>query len=140
MVRESCVNQWCDRPRVAFGYCHTCYMRAWSSGDPDRAKTVSRAWELSRADVDPVSVERLVSGDHPATTSLGEREAAVRYLHELRLNDRQIADRLHRTVQFVQRTRKRLGLPANQTGPSRRSEVYFTDHLARSRAKRLASD
>jgi hypothetical protein len=102
-----------------------------------RAAVVHSQWQLSRADVDEIAVGRLLAGDAPERTTLGEREEAVRRLHAYGLNDREIADRLRRTVQFVCRTRSRLGLPANQRGPARRGEAYFTDHLARARATRV---
>lgn len=135
--KHPCANDWCTRPHFARGYCHTCYHRGWSSGDMDRAKTVHREWELSRIDIDEVVVRRLMAGDPPERTRLGDREEAVRRLHALGLNDREIADRMRRRVLFVWRVRDRLGLPANQRGPARRGDVYFTDHLARARMKSI---
>ncbi|MFE9337783.1 hypothetical protein [Streptomyces sp. NPDC007063] len=102
----------------------------------ERAKTVHREWQISRIDVDEVAVQRLVDGDPPERTQLGDREEAVRRLHAQGLNDREIADRLRRRVLYVWRVRDRLGLPANQRGSARRGDVYFTDHLARARAAR----
>lgn len=128
-----CGNDWCDRKHFARGYCHTCYHRGWSSGDMDRATVVHQEWDLSRKDVDEAAVRRLMSGDPPEKTTLGDREEAVRRLHALGLNDREIADRIRRRVLFVWRVRERLGLPANQRGPARRGETYFTEHLARAR-------
>ena len=132
-----CANTWCTRPHHAKGYCATCYQRAWSTSDPARATTVHREWQLSRADVDEIAVQRLTAGDPPERTTLGEREEAVRRLHAHGLNDRQIADRMHRRVLFVWRIRDRLGLPANQHGPQLSTEIYFVDHLSRSRLKRI---
>ncbi|MCA1223446.1 hypothetical protein [Streptomyces sp. 8L] len=78
-----------------------------------------------------------MAGDPPERTRLGDREEAVRRLHAAGLNDREIADRLHRRVLFVWRVRDRLGLPANQRGPARQGETYFTEHLARARLKTI---
>lgn len=103
----------------------------------DRARTVHTEWELSRTDIDEVAVQRLYAGDIPPTTTLGDREEAVRRLHALGFNDREIADRLRRRVLFVWRVRERLGLPPNQRGPRRARQVYFTDHLARQRFLRI---
>lgn len=132
-LNRTCSNGWCDRKHFARGYCHTCYYRGWSSGDMERAKIVRREWDLSRTDVDEIAVQRLMAGDPPERTTLGDREEAVRRLHAFGLNDREIADRMRRRVLFAWRVRERLGLPANQRGSARRNEAYFTEHLARSR-------
>jgi len=138
-LNRKCGNAWCDRKHFARGYCHTCYHRGWSSGDMGRARTVHREWEISRTDVDEVAVQRLMAGDPPERTRLGDREEAVRRLHALGLNDREIAERMRRRVLYVWRVRDRLGLLANQRGNARRGEVYFTDHLASGRLKAIRS-
>lgn len=138
-LNRKCSNDWCDRKHFARGYCHTCYHRGWSSGDMARAATVHFEWDLSRVDVDEAAVRRLMAGDPPERTTLGDREEAVRRLHAFGLNDREIADRMRRRVLFVWRVRDRLGLPANQRGHARRGGVYFTEHLARARLARITS-
>lgn len=134
-LNRKCSNGWCDRKHFAKGFCHTCYYRGWASGDMSRATTVRREWDISRIDVDEAAVDRFVAGDPPERSTLGDREEAVRRLHSYGLNDREIADRMRRRVLFVWRVRERLGLPANQRGPARREQVYFTGHLARARLK-----
>lgn len=134
---RKCGNDWCERKHFAKGFCHACYTRGWSSGDMSRALTVRREWDLSRTDVDEAAVRRLMSGDPPERTTLGDREEAVRRLHSFGFNDREIAERLRRRVLFVWRVRERLGLPANQRGPARRGQVYFTEHSARTRLLRI---
>lgn len=134
---RKCGNDWCTRKHYARGYCHTCYMRGWSSGDSARGRVIHRAWEIGRTDVDEAAVRRLVSGDPPARTTLGDREEAVRRLHAYGLNDRQIADRLRRRTLYVWRVRERLGLRANQYGSARAGEVYVTGHLARARLRTI---
>lgn len=134
---RQCGNDWCDRKHFARGYCHTCYMRGWSSGDMSRAAAVSREWGISRTDVDHAAVHRLMKGDPPEKTTLGDREEAVRRLHAFGLNDREIAERIRRRVLFVWRVRQRLGLPANQRGSARAGQVYFTEHLARERLRAI---
>jgi len=128
--KQPCTNDWCNRPQHAKGYCQACYTRGWKAGDMDRAQTVHREWEISRVDIDEVAVVRLRRGDVPEHTTLGDREQAVRELHALGLNDREIADRLRRPVLFVWRTRQRLGLAAVQRGPRRRGEIYLSDEVA----------
>jgi hypothetical protein len=137
--KQPCTNDWCDRLQHARGYCHACYQRGWSTGDMGRAATVHREWDLSRVDVDEAAVQRLMAGNPPERTTLGDREEAVRRLHSFGLNDREIAERMHRRVLYVWRVRDRLGLPANQRGHARRGNVYFTDHLARARLKAIQS-
>jgi hypothetical protein len=129
-LNRKCGNDWCDRKHFARGFCHTCYYRGWSSGDMSRAATVHREWELSRVDVDAVVVTRLVNGDPPERTTLGEREAAVRHLHGFGLNDREIATRTRIPKRTVWGIRQRLSLPPRQRGRGRLSQVYFTDHFA----------
>ena len=133
---QPCANTWCSRPRRSKGYCEACYQRAWRSGDPARATTLHTPYSVTRNDIDEAAVQRIVDGDPPDHTTVGEREEAVRRLHAYGLNDREIADRIGHSISMVWNTRTRLGLPRNQRGPRRLNEAYFTDHLARSRQQR----
>lgn len=129
----TCANAWCLRPRRCKGYCNACYQRAWRTGDPVRATVLHTPYSVSHTDIDEAAVQRIVDGDAPDHTTVGEREEAVRRLHAHGLNDVEIATRIGRSISMVLRARTRLGLPANQRGPRRLAEVYFTDHLTRSR-------
>lgn len=106
---RTCSNDWCDRPHSGRGFCKQCYARGAKAGDWSRCLKVAGRAALERADVDPIAVQRLIDGDPPERTTLGEREAAVRALHALGLTDRQIAERMR--WPRVQQMRKRLGLP-----------------------------
>lgn len=105
-----CSNDWCDRPHSARGFCAQCYWRGWMSGDWTRATRKYREWERQRLDVDPVAVQRLIAGDPPERTTVGEREAAVRELHAQGASDREIAFRLSLPMGSVGGIRRRLGL------------------------------
>lgn len=117
---QTCINDWCERPRRAGGYCTVCYQRGYRAGDMTRAAMRPyQIWTVASADIDEAAVERLVAGDPPERTTTGERRSAIRRLHALGLSDRQIADCVQCTVCTVWRARKRLGLPAN---PQQRSK------------------
>lgn len=107
-----CSNDWCDRPHMARGFCKRCYQRAVKAGDWTRATKILGRYAVERADVDPIAMQRLVDGDPPERTTLGEREAAVRALHALGMTDRQIAERMR--WPRAQPMRKRLGLSPNR--------------------------
>lgn len=109
-----CLNAWCGRPHKARGFCVACYHRGMRTGDLDNAKL--RPFEvcaLKHADVDEVAVQRLVAGDVPEHTTIGEREAAIRQLHAAGLSDGQIGARIGVSADCVRRRRIALGLPAN---------------------------
>ncbi|MFJ2630892.1 hypothetical protein ACIO6U_02865 [Streptomyces sp. NPDC087422] len=129
----TCANAWCPRPRRCKGYCNACYQRAWRTGDPERATVLHTPYGVSRTDIDEAAVQRIVDGDAPEHTTVGERDEAVRRLHACGLNDVEIASRIGHSVSMALRARTRLKLPANQRGPRRLAEAYFTDHLTRSR-------
>ena len=111
---QACVNEWCDRPRKARGFCARCYSRGFQAGDMRRCAL--RPFEVCaqrHEDVDETAVERLVAGDIPERTTIGEREAAIRRLHATGLSDPQIAARIGATASTVFYRRQALGLPAN---------------------------
>lgn len=126
MTDRTCANDWCTRPLHAKGFCQICYRRGWAAGDMTRAQIRYENWGQSRSSVDEVVVDRLCAGDIPEDTTLGEREAAVRRLHALGLNDREIGVRLRRPVKYATKVRRRLGLPPNQVGGRRVGQVYVT--------------
>lgn len=126
MTGKSCANDWCTRPHHARGYCTICYRRGWAAGDMRRARIRYENWGQSRIDVDEEAVDRLVAGDIPDETTLGERETAVRRLHTLGWNDVEIATRLRRPPKYATKVRRRLGLPPNQIGGRRVGQVYVT--------------
>lgn len=110
----TCTNEWCNRPRVARDFCKPCYNRGLQAGDMTRAtmqplEIITRR----REDIDETAVERLIAGDIPEHTTIGEREAAIRHLHALGLSDRRIGDRIGVSAACVYYRRKALGLPAN---------------------------
>lgn len=79
----------------------------------------SRSWPSERArpnrvspaqDVDEVAVQRAVAGE-PVWLNLAERREALRVLHSWGFRDREIAQRLGKSVDAVIQARKRLGLP-----------------------------
>lgn len=110
----TCVNDWCDRPRDARGFCRPCYFRGKSAGDWTRATMRPREIiALKHQDIDNVAVARLVAGDIPERTTIGEREAAIKLLHAQGLSDPQIGARIGVTASCVFYRRKALGLPAN---------------------------
>jgi len=57
--------------------------------------------------VDPVAVERAVTGDRVRLTCY-EREEAVRQLREQGMNSQEIARRLHMSARHVLRIRQRI--------------------------------
>lgn len=121
----TCINDWCERPHHAQGYCGPCYTRGRNVGDMSRS--AMRPYEVlatRRADIDEMAVTRLVDGDMPGHTTAGERWEAVRRLHALGLDDGEIATRVHLAPQSVWRIRNReLGLPANKRGRYRIASV-----------------
>ena len=68
---------------------------------------------LRHQDVDDVAVERLIAGDKPEHTTIGEREAAIRHLHATGWSDPKIAAHIGVSAACVYYRRKALGLPAN---------------------------
>jgi hypothetical protein len=126
MPDQTCTNEWCPRPLHAKGFCGPCYRRGWAAGDMRRARIRYGMWGQSRTSIDDVVVDRLCAGDVPEDTTLGEREAAVRRLHALGLNDREIEVRLRRPAKYATKVRRRLGLPSNQAGGRRAGQVYVT--------------
>lgn len=81
--------------------------------DPDeQPKGIQRA--AAARGVDPVAVERVMSGDRPSRPlTPAEREVVVVNLHAFGLSDRQIADRAGTSDRTVLRIRQRLNLPTN---------------------------
>lgn len=115
---QTCINDWCDRPSDARGFCRACYFRGRSAGDWARASM--RPFEitaLKHQDIDEIAVQRLIAGDVPERTTIGEREAAIRALHAEGLSDSQIGRRIGVSAACVFYRRKYLGIPAN---PQRR--------------------
>lgn len=113
-ARRSCSNDWCDRPARKRGFCQACYDRGRYHGDMAHAAMLPGQFIPEN---DEAAIERLVAGDRPARTTIGEREEAVRRLHAPGLNDGEIAARLgcYLHSAWVIRNR-RLGLPPNQLG------------------------
>lgn len=110
----TCTNDWCNRPPAARGYCKTCYSRGKQAGDMTRATL--RPFEilqLRHEDIDEIAVERLIAGDKPEHTTIGEREAAIRHLHAAGLSDRRIGEHIGVSAACVYYRRRALGLPAN---------------------------
>ena len=121
---QACVNEWCDRPRKARGYCRVCYSRGFQARDMARAAL--RPFEVCaqrHQDVDEAAVERLVAGDVPERTTIGEREAAIRLLHAAGLSDPQIGARIGVSASCVYYRRQALGLPANTAQRARRPDA-----------------
>jgi hypothetical protein len=114
MNAETCINDWCNRPRKIRGYCRPCYSRGLQAGDMTRAAMQpGEIYALRREDVDEIAVQRLIAGNPPQHTTIGERETAIRHLHALGLSDRQIGRRIGVSAACVYYRRKWLGLPAN---------------------------
>lgn len=121
---RTCINEWCDRPRKARGFCKSCYSRGFQAGDMTRAAMRPREiYALRREDIDEIAVERLIAGDIPQHTTVGEREAAIRQLHAEGLSDAQIGARIGVTASCVFYRRKALGLPANPQWPHTRERA-----------------
>lgn len=111
---QTCINDWCNRPRKARGYCRPCYARGQQAGDMTRATMQPREIiTLRHQDIDDIAVQRLITGDIPEHTTIGERETAIRHLHALGLSDKQIGTRIGVSAACVFYRRKALGLPAN---------------------------
>lgn len=116
---RTCINEWCDRPRKARGYCKACYSRGLQAGDFSRSAMRPNEIHAQRRDedIDEIAVERLIAGEIPEHTTVGEREAAIRHLHAEGLSDSQIGARIGVTSSCVFYRRKALGLPANPQWP-----------------------
>lgn len=111
---QTCINDWCDRTRHARGFCKPCYFRGLNAGDMTRATMRPREIiALKHHDIDGMAVERLIAGDIPEHTTIGEREAAIRVLHATGMSDTQIGARIGVSASCVFYRRKALGLPAN---------------------------
>lgn len=112
---QTCTNEWCNRPRCARGFCRPCYFRGLQAGDMTRSTMQPFAiCAQKHEDVDDVAVQRLITGDIPEHTTIGERETAIRHLHALGLSDSQIGRRIGVSASCVYYRRKALALPANQ--------------------------
>lgn len=111
---RTCTNDWCDRPHRARGFCNACYSRGLQAGDFGRsAMRPFEIYKQRREDIDEIAVDRLIAGDIPDHTTIGEREAAIRRLHADGLSDSQIGARIGVSGSCVYYRRKSLGLPAN---------------------------
>jgi hypothetical protein len=112
---QTCINDWCNRPRKARGFCKPCYSRGHQAGDFARSEMRPQEIHQRRRndDVDEIAVQRLIAGDIPEHTTVGEREAAIRHLHATGLSDSQIGARIGVSSSCVFYRRKALGLPAN---------------------------
>lgn len=111
---DTCTNDWCNRPRASRGFCRPCYSRGHYAGDMTRATL--RPLEivaLKHHDIDDIAVQRLIAGDKPEHTTIGEREAAIRQLHAQGLSDPEIGRRIGVSAACVYYRRKALALPAN---------------------------
>lgn len=120
----TCTNDWCNRPRAARGFCKPCYNRGHQASDMTRA--AMRPFQISalrHEDVDEMVVERLIAGDPPEHTTIGEREAAIRQLHAAGLSDPQIGERIGVSAACVYYRRKSLGLPANWPHPKAHADA-----------------
>lgn len=103
-----CKIDQCQRTHEALGYCHRHYERVRLTGNPH---------VVPSRDIDEMTVDLAVRGYPTGRLTIGEREEAVRRLHQAGATYQETANRVGLAgLSGVYAIKKRLGLVAGQDG------------------------